>query len=290
VFLNNRYHDPTLGRFVSVDPIVSVTHDAYGYGNNNPITYSDPSGLAAADTCERNPSAYGCGSGSGGGSGAPKPGSGGPGTNGSSGSGTNGAASGGPPPIPRLPNFDIPGGKYELVESVASDIGIDPIVLLMIYLKERGGYDRNGWFLEGWGMSRGVTNIQYDLFLSTYLAHGPELEKYGFRAGLEKPGQSGVPKLEDMWDDLNHTTEKNVGRSLAFTALIIKDSQAAFDAMGVRSDSSINSTEWALASYRFGIPNLRPAAIGTVPVGAKTVAEVATLRDQYWILRSKMGV
>jgi RHS repeat-associated protein len=44
-YLNNRYHDPTLGRFTSVDPLVSVTHDAYGYGNNNPITYSDPSGL-----------------------------------------------------------------------------------------------------------------------------------------------------------------------------------------------------------------------------------------------------
>jgi RHS repeat-associated protein len=44
-YLNNRYHDPTLGRFTSVDPIVAVTHDAYGYGNNNPMTFSDPSGL-----------------------------------------------------------------------------------------------------------------------------------------------------------------------------------------------------------------------------------------------------
>jgi uncharacterized protein RhaS with RHS repeats len=45
VFLNNRYLDPTLGRFISVDPLVNMTHDAYGYGNNNPTTYSDPSGL-----------------------------------------------------------------------------------------------------------------------------------------------------------------------------------------------------------------------------------------------------
>jgi hypothetical protein len=44
-FLNNRYHDPTLGRFISVDPLVSQTHDAYGYGHNNPTSYSDPSGL-----------------------------------------------------------------------------------------------------------------------------------------------------------------------------------------------------------------------------------------------------
>jgi hypothetical protein len=43
--LNNRYHDPTLGRFISVDPLVSVTHDAYGYASNNPASRSDPSGL-----------------------------------------------------------------------------------------------------------------------------------------------------------------------------------------------------------------------------------------------------
>jgi RHS repeat-associated protein len=48
-YLNNRYLDPTLGRFVSVDPIVDVTRDAYGYGNNNPITRSDPTGLCAPD-------------------------------------------------------------------------------------------------------------------------------------------------------------------------------------------------------------------------------------------------
>jgi RHS repeat-associated protein len=49
-FLNNRYHDPTLGSFISVDPLVSVTQQPYAYGNNNPIRYSDPTGLCAADT------------------------------------------------------------------------------------------------------------------------------------------------------------------------------------------------------------------------------------------------
>jgi hypothetical protein len=49
-FLNNRYHDPTLGRFISVDSLVSVTGSAYGYGNNNPTTYSDPTGLCV-DEC-----------------------------------------------------------------------------------------------------------------------------------------------------------------------------------------------------------------------------------------------
>jgi RHS repeat-associated protein len=44
-YLNARYLDPVLGRFISVDPIIEKTQDAYGYGFNNPTTYSDPTGL-----------------------------------------------------------------------------------------------------------------------------------------------------------------------------------------------------------------------------------------------------
>jgi hypothetical protein len=33
-----------------VDPLVTVTRDAYGYGNNNPTTYSDPSGLCKTNS------------------------------------------------------------------------------------------------------------------------------------------------------------------------------------------------------------------------------------------------
>lgn len=47
--LNAREYDPTLGRFISVDPIMDLTDpqqwNAYTYANNNPVTYSDPSGL-----------------------------------------------------------------------------------------------------------------------------------------------------------------------------------------------------------------------------------------------------
>ena len=43
--LNNRYHDPTLGSFISVDPLVVKTGQPYMYGNANPTTYSDPLGL-----------------------------------------------------------------------------------------------------------------------------------------------------------------------------------------------------------------------------------------------------
>ena len=49
VFLNNRYHDPQLGHFVSVDPLVGQTGMPYMYGNGNPTTLSDPTGLAACE-------------------------------------------------------------------------------------------------------------------------------------------------------------------------------------------------------------------------------------------------
>jgi RHS repeat-associated protein len=44
-YLNNRYTDPTLGIFLSVDPLVATTSDPYLYAGGNPTTLSDPSGL-----------------------------------------------------------------------------------------------------------------------------------------------------------------------------------------------------------------------------------------------------
>lgn len=44
-----RYYDPSLGRFLNPDPIATPTDpqnlNAYSYSDNNPITFSDPSGL-----------------------------------------------------------------------------------------------------------------------------------------------------------------------------------------------------------------------------------------------------
>ncbi|MFG3505586.1 polymorphic toxin type 43 domain-containing protein [Streptomyces sp. NPDC047821] len=44
-----REYDPTIGRFISVDPIMDLADSqqlhGYTYANNNPVTYSDPTGL-----------------------------------------------------------------------------------------------------------------------------------------------------------------------------------------------------------------------------------------------------
>lgn len=49
-YLNARYYDPILGRFLSPDPLMNPgdprTLDPYRYADNNPITFSDPLGLA----------------------------------------------------------------------------------------------------------------------------------------------------------------------------------------------------------------------------------------------------
>ncbi len=45
VYLNNRYYDPSIGVFLSVDPLVAKTGQPYLYAVGNPTTLSDPSGL-----------------------------------------------------------------------------------------------------------------------------------------------------------------------------------------------------------------------------------------------------
>jgi RHS repeat-associated protein len=49
--MNGRMYDPYLGRFLSVDPIISAAdnsqnYNGYGYCLNNPLKYSDPSGMS----------------------------------------------------------------------------------------------------------------------------------------------------------------------------------------------------------------------------------------------------
>ncbi|MEO3868995.1 RHS repeat-associated core domain-containing protein [Nonomuraea sp. B12E4] len=46
--LGAREYDPSIGRFVSADPVMDLTDpqqmNAYTYSNNNPVTYADPTG------------------------------------------------------------------------------------------------------------------------------------------------------------------------------------------------------------------------------------------------------
>lgn len=53
IHIGARSYDPTTGRFVSVDPILALGDDqqinGYAYAHNNPITYTDPTGLCAWD-------------------------------------------------------------------------------------------------------------------------------------------------------------------------------------------------------------------------------------------------
>uniref|UniRef100_UPI0026265525 RHS repeat-associated core domain-containing protein n=1 Tax=Ilumatobacter sp. TaxID=1967498 RepID=UPI0026265525 len=51
VYLHHRHHDPTLGTFTSVDPLVAITGEAYIYGSANPVSFSDPDGLCTGRTC-----------------------------------------------------------------------------------------------------------------------------------------------------------------------------------------------------------------------------------------------
>lgn len=50
IHMNGRVYDPTLGRFLSADPHIQFPHSTQGYNrytyvNNNPLSYTDPSGF-----------------------------------------------------------------------------------------------------------------------------------------------------------------------------------------------------------------------------------------------------
>ncbi|NEA59600.1 hypothetical protein G3I60_36945 [Streptomyces sp. SID13666] len=55
--LGARDYDPTLGRFISADPLFEATDPnqigGYTYAGNNPVTYSDPSGLMVYESDEK---------------------------------------------------------------------------------------------------------------------------------------------------------------------------------------------------------------------------------------------
>ena len=44
-YLRARYYDPVTTQFLTVDPLVDATRAAYTYASNNPLTFTDPSGL-----------------------------------------------------------------------------------------------------------------------------------------------------------------------------------------------------------------------------------------------------
>lgn len=50
VYLINRYYDPETGQFVSVDPELASTWQAYSYADGDPVVRTDPSGLSASWT------------------------------------------------------------------------------------------------------------------------------------------------------------------------------------------------------------------------------------------------
>jgi RHS repeat-associated protein len=62
LYLINRYYDPSTGQFISVDPDLAQTGQAYEYGVGDPVSNTDPMGLSTTiswNTCNRWGTCYG---------------------------------------------------------------------------------------------------------------------------------------------------------------------------------------------------------------------------------------
>ncbi|HEX4115159.1 MAG TPA: RHS repeat-associated core domain-containing protein [Solirubrobacteraceae bacterium] len=55
IYLRARNYDPATGQFLSVDPLVSATHEPYVYAGDDPLTYRDRSGLGIEEIFEPSP-------------------------------------------------------------------------------------------------------------------------------------------------------------------------------------------------------------------------------------------
>lgn len=59
MYMQQRYYDPSIGRFLSVDPVTAnpntgANFNRYWYANNNPYKFTDPDGrISRANTCSR---------------------------------------------------------------------------------------------------------------------------------------------------------------------------------------------------------------------------------------------
>lgn len=56
-YARQRYYDPHLARFISIDPLLGshdlpASHDAYAYAANNPYRFRDPSGASVSDAAK----------------------------------------------------------------------------------------------------------------------------------------------------------------------------------------------------------------------------------------------
>lgn len=49
IYLRARSYDPATAQFISVDPEVGNTHAPYSYADDNPLTFTDPTGLSIFD-------------------------------------------------------------------------------------------------------------------------------------------------------------------------------------------------------------------------------------------------
>ena len=219
MFLNNRYHDPTLGTFISVDPLVASTGEPYIYASGNPTTHSDPTGLCTyvSGTCYF-----------GGGVQVDVGGNGG-----SRGGGGNGGSSSGgsKPPSVSIP-YPLPTGGsstgHDVYDRVATSFGFNALILRLLDDKETQGLLEEwakedpvlSWLVDSWG----PLNISQAVADDVWAVHSVEILAY-----FAENGDPFAGAKDDFMVQYWPTAAEDREISLVFATLHLQDLSSEWD-------------------------------------------------------------
>ncbi|MFL6634425.1 MAG: RHS repeat-associated core domain-containing protein, partial [Massilia sp.] len=197
-----RYYDASLGRFISVDPVLdsndAIQANAYAYGANNPVTSSDPTGLRAwcGDTECTTP--------------LPRP------------SGTGGDQSKGPPSPPAVDRSPSDSSRtsraFDLVRSIAIAIW-NPVSPGLTQFHEFAGDPLHNLAerLDTEGRHRAPTRF------NQYQAERAK-EAYRLRTGMLPTHRLGGPTAwrtnYRLWDKIGRIVESKPAKVLGFLGTV----------------------------------------------------------------------
>jgi RHS repeat-associated protein len=253
-YLNARHYDAKNAMFLGVDPVLkpadAMSLNAYVYGRNSPISYSDPTGLEPGSWC--NTSSCGL-------------------RNHTPDKKTTVTSTGkgdsGPNLLDRLTGGE-PSDYQDFVVKVSKEAGVDPILAYAILLNEHNGdfpgKNQVNVLAEAIGAadSYGIMNVSFSAFESAYEASDGKLDSY-------LSGGAKNLSLKEKWERLS--TGDVYGDQASIAAGIYYLKSLSDKLRNVTIPEGYTKSDVLAASYNAGPKNIiQPLQEGTVAPNGQT--------------------